>query len=485
MLVAPCVRALEAQRAEKAPARVPLATSRRSSPDARLALALAAAPTAARWGGLGGVSPPRPERSSRGGGGGGGGGRWEDKPPAREEWRSRAPAPRQERARDEPPAPLFGDEDTQEASASGGWDDDAGDGERGGGGGGYGGGNGGASRSRAGAGRASSYGGGGVPGAGRERRAGGWGAGAREGGGGGGGPERKWQTTRERREADPLAAPTLASTLRGEALYGVAPVRAALAARRRGATHTLFLQESMDMSKRKDAGAVAAIQAAAAAAGAAVRHVDKHELNLLSDNRPHQGVVLDAAPLELLPLRALPPPGEGGEAAPGTPPPVWVALDEVSDPQNFGAVLRSALFLGAAGVVVCARNSAPLSPVVSKASSGAMELLPVHACASMPAFLATSAANGWDVLGADAGPGADDCAAVRVTRPTLLVLGSEGRGLRTNVRRECARLVCVPAAPGAPLGGDGAVDSLNVGVAAGVLLHALLVAARSSATLAP
>lgn len=74
---------------------------------------------------------------------------------------------------------------------------------------------------------------------------------------------------------------------------------------------------------------------------------------------------------------------------------MWVALDEVSDPQNFGAILRSALYLGAAGVVTCQRNSAPLSPVVSKASSGAMEVLPVHSAKNLPQFLAACSVNGW------------------------------------------------------------------------------------------
>jgi 21S rRNA (GM2251-2'-O)-methyltransferase len=448
----------------------------------------AGAPAVARWGGLGGASTPKPDHG--GGGGGGGGGRsssWQDRPP-REEWRSRQP-PRQRTERPEPrddaPAPVWREAEAPEAgSVGGGWgDDDEGDSDRGSS---YGA----AYRNRA----APSYGDTGAGASRGERRPGGWSSGGGRGGPGGpgsagpdGAPARKWQTTRERREADPTAGPTLVAQLQGEAVYGVAPVRAALAAGRRAAAHVLFVQDSMDMSKRKDAAAVAEIIAAASAAGATVRHVEKHDLNLLSDNRPHQGIVLDTAPLELVPLRALPPPSEEAAAseddasAPPRAAPVWVALDEVSDPQNFGAVLRSALFLGAAGVVVCSRNSAPLSPVVSKASSGAMELLPVHACANMPTFLATSAANGWDVLGADVGPGADDCAQVRVTRPTVLVLGSEGKGLRTNVRRECAKLVCVPSGGGEQRGAAAGVDSLNVGVAAGVLLHALLGAARRGA----
>jgi hypothetical protein len=68
-------------------------------------------------------------------------------------------------------------------------------------------------------------------------------------------------------------------------------------------------------------------------------------------------------------------------AASAARPPVWLVLDEVKDPQNFGALLRSALFLGCGGVVACAKNSASLSPAVSKSSAGALELMPVWSLA--------------------------------------------------------------------------------------------------------
>ena len=67
---------------------------------------------------------------------------------------------------------------------------------------------------------------------------------------------------------------------------------------------------------------------------------------------------------------------------------------------NFGAAVRSAHFLGAAGVISCDRNSAPLSPVVSKASAGALELMPIYSARNLPKMLADAAADGWQVLGA-------------------------------------------------------------------------------------
>ena len=72
-------------------------------------------------------------------------------------------------------------------------------------------------------------------------------------------------------------------------------------------------------------------------------------------------------------------PAAAADGAAAARPPVWLVLDEVKDPQNFGALLRSALFLGCGGVVACAKNSAALSPAVSKASAGAMELMTVRA----------------------------------------------------------------------------------------------------------
>ena len=93
---------------------------------------------------------------------------------------------------------------------------------------------------------------------------------------------------------------------------------------------------------------------------------------------------------------------------------------------NFGAVLRSAQFLGASGVMASQKNCAPLSAAVSKASAGALEAVPVHACANLPRLLSEAAASGWTVLGAAAEEGAQACTQVGVQGPTTLVVGSEG-----------------------------------------------------------
>ena len=255
---------------------------------------------------------------------------------------------------------------------------------------------------------------------------------------------------------------------KGDALYGINPVLAALKFGRR-ALYTLHVQEGLAALDQKQRNAAMDAVKAAAEAGAAINRASKHDLNMVSNNRPHQGLVLDCSPLSFVPLDNL------EDAATDTPiggqPPLWLVLDEVMDPQNFGAALRSAHFLGASGVLTCSRNSAPLSPIVSKASAGAMEAMTVHSAQNLPRTLSAAASSGWQIIGAASAPNAVNCLDIKLTKPTLLVLGNEGLGLRTNVRSVCNMLVKVDTGFTPE---DSGVDSLNVSVATGILLHQLL-----------
>jgi 21S rRNA (GM2251-2'-O)-methyltransferase len=121
------------------------------------------------------------------------------------------------------------------------------------------------------------------------------------------------------------------------------------------------------------------------------------ELNMLAGaGRVHNGVGLDCSPLETSIADANEMIAIGG----ARPDAVWLALDEIQDPHNLGAILRSALFLGAAGVIVSTRNSAPLSPTVSKTSAGSLELLQLRSVGQMPLLLHELGASGFDILGA-------------------------------------------------------------------------------------
>ncbi|XP_057967368.1 uncharacterized protein LOC131157325 [Malania oleifera] len=279
----------------------------------------------------------------------------------------------------------------------------------------------------------------------------------------------------------------------GEQIYGVSPVLAALSAGRRE-FYALYVQEGLDLSsnnrKKKDKKRFEKVLLMADNIGLSRKEVSKHDLNMVVDNRPHQGLVLDASPLEMVGIKELDPVSLGGEKGP-----IWLALDEVMDPQNLGAIIRSAYFFGASGVVLCAKNSAPLSGVVSKASAGSLELMELRSCRNMMKFLTSSAENGWRVLGGSFSSKSVPLNEVLPGAPTILVLGSEGTGLRPLVERSCTQLIRIPGnipvdvTTGAVEGVESeemdpgcsgkelqpflAVESLNVSVAAGVLLHHL------------
>jgi 23S rRNA (guanosine2251-2'-O)-methyltransferase len=147
------------------------------------------------------------------------------------------------------------------------------------------------------------------------------------------------------------------------------------------------------------------------------------------------------------------------------PDPLLVALDEVTDPQNLGAVCRTAECAGATGVVVPERRSADVTPAVCKAAAGAVEHLPVARVRNLADFLADAKRAGCWCYGAAAG------ARTPYDRPdysggVVLVLGAEGRGLRPRVARACDDLVALPL--------RGRVASLNVSAAAAVLLYRVL-----------
>ncbi|MDQ3850572.1 MAG: 23S rRNA (guanosine(2251)-2'-O)-methyltransferase RlmB, partial [Actinomycetota bacterium] len=145
--------------------------------------------------------------------------------------------------------------------------------------------------------------------------------------------------------------------------------------------------------------------------------------------------------------------------------PFLVALDELQDPQNLGAICRTAECAGAGGVVICERRAAQVTPAVVKASAGAVEHLRIARVRNLADFLAAAKRRGCWTYGAAAD------GAVAYDEPdyrggVVLVLGAEGRGLRPRVAASCDALVSVPL--------HGRVRSLNASAAAAVLLYGIL-----------
>ncbi len=128
--------------------------------------------------------------------------------------------------------------------------------------------------------------------------------------------------------------------------------------------------------------------------------------------------------------------------------------------------------LGVDQVVVCAKNSAPLSPVVSKASSGAMELMNIYSTNNLMRFLDACQEQGWQVVGTSLDDTAVELTRMTLDQPTILVLGNEGVGIRKNILNRCTQLVKIPMGT---LETNPVVrkhvDSLNVSVTGGIILH--------------
>jgi len=147
------------------------------------------------------------------------------------------------------------------------------------------------------------------------------------------------------------------------------------------------------------------------------------------------------------------------------PDPVLVTLDEVTDPQNLGAVCRTAECTGATGVILPERRSAEVTPAVCKASAGAVEHLAIARVRNLADFLGQAKAAGCWSYGAAAGA-RRPYRSVDWRGGVVLVLGAEGRGLRPRVAAACDELVALPL--------RGRIESLNVSAAAAVLLYEIL-----------
>ena len=197
------------------------------------------------------------------------------------------------------------------------------------------------------------------------------------------------------------------------------------------------------------------LAAAIAARGIVVETVASRQFDrLLPAETVHQGICITTEPLKEPTLDAL------AEAAHDGGP--LVILDQVTDPHNVGAVLRSSAVFGASGLIMTRRHSPPLNGTLAKSASGALELIPVAVVQNLAKTLEALKASGLTVLGL-AGEANTAIETENFKGPTALVFGAEGKGLRALTRDTCDRLVRISA--------RGDLASLNVSNAAAVALH--------------
>jgi 23S rRNA (guanosine2251-2'-O)-methyltransferase len=234
-------------------------------------------------------------------------------------------------------------------------------------------------------------------------------------------------------------------------LYGRNPVAEALRGRRAKSVREVW--------------ATAGAAREAFLGGIEVRLASSEEIERRCGSSAHQGVCADAGAY----------PYSGAEEILAASDPLIVALDQVQDPQNLGSICRTAECAGAAGVVIPERRAAEVTPAVCKASAGAVEHLPLARVRNMADFLAAARAAGCWCYGASAPTSSSPehaGSSVRYDAPdyggagVVLVLGSEGRGLRPRVAGACDQLIWLPML--------GRVESLGVSAAAAALVYEIL-----------
>jgi 23S rRNA (guanosine2251-2'-O)-methyltransferase len=227
-------------------------------------------------------------------------------------------------------------------------------------------------------------------------------------------------------------------------IYGLNPVLEAL---RSGRVRKLRVASRSDR-RVEEALAIARQR------GVVIERADEEAIDRLARGGVHQGIVADVEEPRDHSLREL-----VEAAAPAAP--LLVVLDGIEDPHNVGAILRTVDAAGAHGVVRQARHSASLDGIAAKASAGAVSLVRIATEVNIARAIEELKALGVWTIGL-AGDATDRYDESDFTLPTAIVLGAEGTGLRRLVRERCDRLVSIPM--------QGGVSSLNVSVAAGVVL---------------
>ena len=291
-------------------------------------------------------------------------------------------------------------------------------------------------------------------------------------------------------------------------LFGASVVNAALTLRRRKLYHLYLMTSGKRALKEPDDESGAKMRNLIKEAQVQRSLVKTQNMSLMekmSGGRPHNGCILEASPLPQLPIKALGRLREDGpepamevvigrqskeeEEINGTDPlvtytpnrkqkPLIVFLHHIVDPGNLGAMIRSAVILGASAVAITAHGSATITAVAAKASSGATEEIPIFTVQNPAKFITESQKAGW--LFYAAGPASARKTTEKLTigqlvnqnplaeSPGVLILGSEGNGLPRDLRKLSNYEVTIPSASRVT------VESLNVSVAGGILCNALL-----------
>ena len=186
-----------------------------------------------------------------------------------------------------------------------------------------------------------------------------------------------------------------------------------------------------------------------------VEFVDRADFDrILPESAVHQGIAVLVSPLPGIAINELPIEAEGKPAR-------VLVLDQANDPQNIGAVVRTAAAFGATAVIVPEKNTPPITPALAKAASGGLEAVPLIRATNLVRALYSLKDQGFWCIGMDA-EGTESLSSAMIAGPCALVMGAEGKGLRRLTIQACDSLASIPI---------GSVASLNVSVAAAIALY--------------
>lgn len=235
---------------------------------------------------------------------------------------------------------------------------------------------------------------------------------------------------------------------RGDVIFGRNPVSEAIRSGR--------AIDSLLVSRGAKTGAIVGILAKAKERNIRIKEVDPKKLDYMCSGGTHQGIAAVAAVCEYKTMEDIFALAKEREEAP-----FIIILDEIEDPHNLGAIIRTAECAGAHGIIIPNRRSAGLSFTVGKTAAGATEYVPVVRVPNIPAVIDSLKDQGIWVFGADMN--GQDYRQCDFKGPVALVIGNEGKGIGRLVREKCDVIVSLPM--------KGKINSLNASVAAGILMY--------------
>jgi len=234
---------------------------------------------------------------------------------------------------------------------------------------------------------------------------------------------------------------------KGDLIYGIHPVAELLRSRKRKVI-SLFIEIG------RTGQHISEIVQLARRNNVKIDRRNPRDMDTLARKGNHQGVVVFAAPLRVMSL------DDAAEAAEHDKTAVWLAVDEITDPQNLGSMIRSAAFLGASTMLLPGRRTVGITPAVHKAACGALENIQIVSVANLNNAILQLKEYGFWIYGADMS--GRSITKMTYQTPALIVIGSEGSGLRQKTLEHCDEVISIPQKGG---------ESLNAACAASVIIY--------------